>query len=384
MFIERKIRTSIERSLKEYPVVGIVGSRQAGKTTLAKHIKSNLKAKAIYLDLELPSDFNKIRDAEIYLNQYSDHLVILDEIQCQPLLFPLIRALVDKNKKAGRFLILGSASPQLKRQAAESLAGRIIYHELTPFDLQEVDYKKMRRLWLRGGYPKSFLTVSDEESMIWREAFIKTYLERDIPQLGIRIPAIQLRRFWTMIAHAQGQLWNASQMANNMGISAPTVRHYLDILDDTFVVRQLQPYYANIKKRLIKSPKVYIRDTGLLHSLLGNSTLDALYGHPAVGSSWEGFVIEQIIGILPRGWQFFFYRSSSGAEIDLLLINNKKAAIAVEIKYSLSPQAAKGFWSSYRDLNCRKGFIVYPGNETYPLEKDVFALPLKNITDIIK
>jgi predicted AAA+ superfamily ATPase len=384
MLIERKIRTDIERSLKEYPVVGIVGSRQTGKTTLAKQIKSDLKAKTIYLDLELPSDLNKIRDAEIYLNQYSDNLVIIDEIQCQPSLFPLIRALVDKNRKAGRFLILGSASPQLKRQAAESLAGRIIYHELTVFDLQEVDYKKMHRLWLRGGYPKSFLAVSDKESMIWREAFIKTYLERDIPQLGIRIPAIQLRRFWTMIAHAQGQLWNASQMANNMGISAPTVRHYLDILDDTFVVRQLQPYYANIKKRLIKSPKVYIRDTGLLHSLLGNSTLDALYGHPSVGSSWEGFVIEQIIGILPRGWQFFFYRSSSGAEIDLLLMNNKKAAIAVEIKYSLSPQATKGFWSSYRDLNCRKGFIVYPGNETYPLEKDVFALPLKNITDIIK
>ena len=384
MLIERKIRADIERSLKEYPVVGIVGSRQTGKTTLAKQIKSAFKSKSIYLDMELPSDLNKLRDAEIYLNQYSDDLVIIDEIQCQPSLFPLIRALVDKNRKAGRFLILGSASPQLKRQAAESLAGRIIYHELTPFDLQEIDYKKMRSLWLRGGYPKSYLAVSDEESMVWREAFIKTYLERDIPQLGIRIPAIQLRRFWTMIAHAQGQLWNASQMANNMGISAPTVRHYLDILDDTFVVRQLQPYYANIKKRLIKSPKVYIRDAGLLHSLLGNSTLDSLYGHPAVGSSWEGFVIEQIIGILPKSWQFFFYRNSSGAEIDLMLIDNKKAPIAVEIKYSLSPQAAKGFWNSYRDLNCRKGFIVYPGSETYPLEKDVFALPLKSIVDIIK
>ena len=384
MLIERKIRADIERSLKEYPVVGIVGSRQTGKTTLAKQIKSAFKSKSIYLDMELPSDLNKLRDAEIYLNQYSDDLVIIDEIQCQPSLFPLIRALVDKNRKAGRFLILGSASPQLKRQAAESLAGRIIYHELTPFDLQEIDYKKMRSLWLRGGYPKSYLAASDEESMIWREAFIKTYLERDIPQLGIRIPAIQLRRFWTMIAHAQGQLWNASQMANNMGISAPTVRHYLDILDDTFVVRQLQPYYANIKKRLIKSPKVYIRDAGLLHSLLGNSTLDSLYGHPAVGSSWEGFVIEQIIGILPKSWQFFFYRNSSGAEIDLMLIDNKKAPIAVEIKYSLSPQAAKGFWNSYRDLNCRKGFIVYPGSETYPLEKDVFALPLKSIVDIIK
>jgi len=384
MLIERKIRADIERSLKEYPVVGIVGSRQTGKTTLAKQIKSAFKSKSIYLDMELPSDLNKLRDAEIYLNQYSDDLVIIDEIQCQPSLFPLIRALVDKNRKAGRFLILGSASPQLKRQAAESLAGRIIYHEVTPFDLQEIDYKKMRSLWLRGGYPKSYLAASDEESMIWREAFIKTYLERDIPQLGIRIPAIQLRRFWTMIAHAQGQLWNASQMANNMGISAPTVRHYLDILDDTFVVRQLQPYYANIKKRLIKSPKVYIRDAGLLHSLLGNSTLDSLYGHPAVGSSWEGFVIEQIIGILPKSWQFFFYRNSSGAEIDLMLIDNKKAPIAVEIKYSLSPQAAKGFWNSYRDLNCRKGFIVYPGSETYPLEKDVFALPLKSIVDIIK
>ena len=384
MLVERKIRADIERSLKEYPVAGIVGSRQTGKTTLAKQIKSNFKSKSIYLDMELPSDLNKLRDAEIYLNQYSDNLVIIDEIQCQPSLFPLIRALVDKNRKAGHFLILGSASPQLKRQAAESLAGRIIYHELTPFDLQEIDYKKMRSLWLRGGYPKSYLAASDEESMIWREAFIKTYLERDIPQLGIRIPAIQLRRFWTMIANAQGQLWNASQMANNMGISAPTVRHYLDILDDTFVVRQLQPYYANIKKRLIKSPKVYIRDAGLLHSLLGNSTLESLYGHPAVGSSWEGFVIEQIIGILPKSWQFFFYRNSSGAEIDLLLIDNKKAPIAVEIKYSLSPQPAKGFWNSYRDLNCRKGFIVYPGNETYPLEKDVFALPLKNIADIIK
>jgi len=384
MFIERHLRKEIERSLKAYPVVGIVGSRQTGKTTLAKQIQSNIKTKSIYLDLELPSDFNKLRDAEIYLNQYVDYLVIIDEIQCQPTLFPLIRALVDQNRKPGRFLILGSASPALKRQAAESLAGRIVYHELTPFDLQEVDYGKMRRLWLRGGYPKSFLAGSDVESMIWREAFIKTYLERDIPQLGIRIPAVQLRRFWTMLAHVQGQLWNASQMANNMGISAPTVRHYLDILDETFVVRQLQPYYANIKKRLIKSPKIYIRDTGVLYALLGNRTLDALYGHPAVGSSWEGLVIEQIIGILPAGWQFFFYRSSSGAEIDLLLMNDKKAPIAVEIKYSLSPQATKGFWTSYGDLGCRKGFIVYPGSEAYPLEKDVFVLPLKNITDIVK
>ena len=384
MLIERSIRSEIEQSLKKYPVAGLVGSRQTGKTTLAKQIQSSLKTKSIYLDLELPSDLNKLRDAEIYLTRYSDSLVIIDEIQCQPSLFPLIRALVDKNRKAGRFLILGSASPELKRQAAESLAGRIIYHELTPFDLQEVAYNKMHRLWLRGGYPKSFLAASDEESTIWRDAFIKTYLERDIPQLGIRIPAIQLRRFWTMIAHAQGQLWNASQMANNMGISAPTVRHYLDILGDTFIVRQLQPYYANIKKRLVKSPKVYIRDTGLLHALLGNRTLDALYGHPAVGNSWEGFVIEQIIGKLPKGWEFFFYRSSSGAEIDLLLIDNKKAAIAVEVKHSLSPKITKGFWISNRDLNCRKGYIVYPGDETYPLEKDVFALPLKNIADVVK
>jgi uncharacterized protein len=382
MFIERQIRKKIEYSLKEYPIVGIIGSRQSGKTTLAKQIKC--KSKIIYLDLELPSDLNKLRNAEIYLSHYSDHLVIVDEVQRMPELFPLIRALVDKSKKSGRFLILGSASPELRRQASESLAGRIVYHELSPFDLREISAGKLKQLWLRGGYPKSYLAESDERSMIWREAFIKTYLERDIPQLGIRIPAMQLHRFWTMLAHVHGQLWNASQMANNLGVSAPTVRHYLDVLEDTFIIRQLPPYFANIKKRLIKSPKIYIRDSGLLHTLLGKGTLESLYNHPAIGSSWEGFVIEQIIGSLPEGWKFFFYRDSSGEEIDLLLISNKQNAIAVEIKYSLSPHVTKGFWSSYAALSCRKGFIVYPGDEKYPIEEGVFVLPLKEIGNIFK
>lgn len=382
--IKRNIQEAIERSLKKYPVVGMLGSRQVGKTTLANMIKDEIRKKVIYLDLELPSDLNKLQEPELYLGQFSsDTLVIVDEIQRMPSLFPLIRALVDKKRIQGQFLILGSASPELIRHSSESLAGRIIYHELTPFVLHEIGYKHILKLWLRGGYPVSYLSENDDDSFSWRESFIKTYLERDIPQLGIHIPAVQLRRFWTMLAHSHGQLWNASQIANSMGISAPTVRNYLDILGDTFIVRQLQSYYLNIKKRLRKSPKVYIRDSGLLHTLLRIGSIENLQGHPSVGSSWEGFVIEQILGIIPKGWQAFFYRTGAGAEIDLLLINGKNEPIAIEIKYSASPTTSRGFWNAFNDLSCKKGFIVYPGEESYPLGKNVYTLPIKNIIKIL-
>jgi predicted AAA+ superfamily ATPase len=381
---KRSIQGSVEASLKKYPVVGIVGSRQAGKTTLAKMIRKGISKKVRYLDLELTSDLNKLHDPELYLAQFTDSLVIIDEIQRLPSLFPLIRALVDKKRIGGRFLILGSASPELIKRSSESLAGRIIYHELSPFTIHETGHKNIQQLWLRGGYPLSYLAGSAEDSFQWRESFIKTYLEMDIPQLGIRVPSSQLRRFWTMVAHSHGHLWNASQIAGSLGVSAPTVRSYLDILEETFVVRRLQPYYVNVKKRLIKSPKAYIRDSGILHSLLRIEDLDDLMGNPAVGRSWEGFVIEQIIGLLPEGWSYFFYRTGAGAEIDLLLVDKKNRPIAVEVKYSASPKAERGFWNALEDLSCRKAFIVYPGEETYPSGKNTVTLSIKKLHNIIK
>ena len=377
--IKRLLQEKVEKSLMRYPVVGILGSRQVGKTTLAKIIKNRMKRKVIYLDLELPSDLNKLQDPELYLSRFEDTLVIIDEIQRMQALFPLLRALVDRKRTAGRFLILGSASPELIRHSSESLAGRIIYHELSPFLLAETNSESIQKLWLRGGYPESYLPRSNDNSFTWREAFIRTYLERDIPQLGIRIPVQQLRRFWTMIAHSHRQLWNASKIAGSLGISAPTVRSYLDILEETFVVRQIQPYHSNIKKRLIKSPKVHIRDSGLLHTLLNIRTTEDLHGHPSLGSSWEGFIVEQILGILPEGWQTYFYRTGAGAEIDLVLFDSKHKPIAIEIKYSMSPRVDRGFWNAFEDLSCKKGYVLYPGTESYPLGKNVVTLPVRDL-----
>jgi predicted AAA+ superfamily ATPase len=379
--IDRKLIGTIRKSLARYPVVGLIGCRQVGKTTLSKIITEESKD-VLYLDLELPSDIAKLQDPELYLSQFSGRLVIIDEIQRIPDLFPLLRALVDKNRTPKRFLILGSASPDLIKQASETLAGRIIYHELKPFSLDEVGFDSLKTLWLRGGLPLSFLSEDDHESLIWREAFIRTYLERDIPQFGIHVPSTNLRRFWMMIAHMHGQLWNASQIAKGLGLSAPTVRNYLDILTDTFIVRQLVPYHFSIKKRLIKSQKVYIRDSGLLHALLRIESFDDLQAHPVVGSSWEGFVIEQIAGILPENTPLYFYRTSAGAEIDLVIFDRKNQPLAVEIKYSLSPKPERGFSIAFEDLSCKKGFIVYPGEEYYPLKKDVFALPVKRLSEI--
>jgi predicted AAA+ superfamily ATPase len=370
-----------------FPVVGILGSRQVGKTTLAKEIKTKINRPSVYLDLELPSDLNKLQDPELYLGQFTgtDTLVIIDEIQRIPDLFPLLRALVDQDRKPGRVVILGSASRDLIKQSSQSLAGRIVYHELMPFNTKEVGAGRdvINKLWLNGGYPDSFLADSNEISLNWRQAFIATYLEKDIPQLGIRIPAPQLRRFWTMIAHCHGQLWNASMIAKSLEVTAPTVKHYLDILEETFIIRQLRPYYTNVKKRLVKSPKVYIRDSGLLHALLMTRTLDELFGHPQVGNSWEGFIIEQVIGFLPPGWEAYFYRTQAGAEIDLVIFGTQKKPTAVEIKYSSAPKLSKGFWSAFEDLGCETGFVIYPGSESYPLGRDVYTLPLGEIDRIL-
>lgn len=384
--INRKLKPQIKASLRHFPVVGLIGARQVGKTTLAKVITDEWPKEVMYLDLERPSDLAKLDEAELYLEQHSDSMVILDEVQRKPDLYPVLRALVDAKRRNGRFLILGSASPELIRQSSESLAGRIIYHELSPFSLAEIEAanKNISKLWCRGGYPRSFLARSEKDSNQWREAFIQTHLERDIPNLGLRIPASALKRFWQMLSHCHGQLWNASKIAASLGVSATTVRHYLDILQDTFMVRQLQPFHLNIKKRLVKSPKLYLRDSGLLHSLLRIQSQEDILGHPSMGASWEGWVIEQILSYIPGSWPTFFYRTSGGAEIDLIIQPaRKKLIIAIEIKYSLDPRPTKGFWSAFSDLKSAKGFVVYPGQEYYPLGKEVFALPVSELNRIV-
>lgn len=389
--INRVLQSPVEESLRQFPVVGLIGSRQTGKTTLAKAIAAKRPDKAIYLDLERPSDLTALSDAELYLEHHSQRLVIVDEIQRRPDLFPLLRALVDADPRPGRFLILGSASPTLKRQSAESLAGRIRYHELTPLLWSEIEAHEgeatrdgMERLWRRGGYPKSLLAPTEAESFEWRKSFIETHLERDIPQLGIRVPAPLLYRFWLMLAHNHGQLWNANAIANSLGVSAGAVRHYLDILQDTFMVRQLSPRVGNLKKRLVKSPKVYLRDSGLLHTLLRIDSQECLMGHPSVGASWEGWIIEQLASMIPENWTCSFYRTAAGAEIDLVIdAMAGEPPIAIEVKHSLSPKPSRGFWSALADLGSRHAFVVYPGDEFYPLGENVFALPARELGRIL-
>jgi len=381
--IQRRLAQTIIQSLSRFPAVGLVGARQVGKTTLAKHLATQLAGNVVYLDLERPSDLGKLTEPELYLERHANALVILDEVQRKPDVFPVIRTLVDSDHRNGRFLLLGSASPQLIRQSSESLAGRIVYHELPPLSLDEVrpTESNVRTLWFRGGFPDSFLAASDEESAAWRAAFIETHLERDLPALGIRIPATSLRRFWQMLAHAHGNLWNASRIAAGLGISAPTVRHYLDVLQDTFMVRQLHPYHANLKKRLVKSPKIYLRDSGLLHALLNLSDIDDLFGHPCIGASFEGWMIEQLIATVPSSWKPYFYRTAAGAEIDLVLERSgRRPLLAIEIKYSLNPAPSRGFWSALGDLGKVKGYVIAPVVERYPIAKAVDVLPVNEAT----
>jgi hypothetical protein len=380
--IKRSLENDILLSLGQFPAVGIIGSRQVGKTTLAMMIAENRLGKAVYLDLERPSDLAKLGDAELYLRSVADSLVIIDEVQRKCDLFPVIRSLIDEQRRPGRFLILGSASPALLRQSSENLAGRIVYHELKPFDVREVGTlpETIERLWNRGGYPESFLAESDAASLKWREAFIQTYLERDVPNLGLHIPSVTLRRFWLMLAHCQGQLWNATKIAGSLGVDSKTVRRYLGVLEDTFMVRQLQPLHTNLKRRLVKSPKVYLRDSGLLHALFAIQTREQLLGHPAAGASWEGWCMEQVLAAMPSNTTARFYRTSAGAEIDLVLQPpGGGPLVAVETKFSLDPRPAKGFWSALADLQPARSFVIYPGTEFYPLANNVWALPAAQV-----
>ncbi len=378
---KRELTRKIIPSLRQNPAVAILGPRQVGKTTLALGIAKDRPA--TYLDLENPEDFQKLNDPAQYLGLHADKLVILDEIQRYPDLFMSLRGIIDARRREGRgngcFLVLGSASNELLKQSAESLAGRIHYCELTglnPFEIERPEGEPLQKLWMRGGFPDSYAASSDQASHAWRQNFVRTYSERDIPQLGPRIPATTLLRFWTMLAHAQGELLNASKLASALGVKSVTVSRYLDLMVDLLLVRRLQPWHGNVKKRLVKSPKTYVRDSGIVHALLQIPGYEALLGHPVRGKSWEGFVIETIHSALPYGVQTYFYRTSAGAEIDLVLEFGLDDCWAVEIKASRTPALEKGFHMACNDLNVKEKFVVYTGDDKFPASHDSTILSL--------
>lgn len=379
--IPRRKEQSVLENLAAFPAVALLGPRQAGKTTLAERIAETRDS--LYLDLEVAADRARLSDPALYLAEHEDKLVILDEVQRMPGIFQELRGLIDRGRrrgaKTGRFLLLGSASIDLLQQSGESLAGRIAYVELGPLDVLEVAPGDIDRLWVRGGFPDSFLASSDEISAAWRENFIRTYLERDIPQLGPRIPAETLRRFWTMLAHAQGGLLNAAQLARALAVDGKTVARYLDLLVDLLLVRRLAAWHANTGKRLIRSPKVYVRDSGIVHALLGLPDRDALLGHPVAGGSWEGFAVETLIAAAPQAARAFFYRTSAGAEIDLLLELPGGQLWAIEVKRGLAPKLGRGFHQAREDVSPQRCFVVYSGTERYPLAEGVEAIGLREM-----
>jgi len=379
MVKKRYIWPLLQEYLSLFPAVGLIGPRQVGKTTLVKNLL--LEKESIYLDLEKASDKAKLANAELFLKTHQNKTVILDEIQMMPELFTELRSLIDEKREAGRFILLGSASPDLIRKSADSLAGRIAYLELTPFHLGEVEADEIDKLWIRGGFPLSYLAYSERGSRLWRENFIKTYIERDLGLLGLNTDPFLVERFWRMLAHAQGGLLVSENFARALGISRPTVNRYLEFLHGSFMVRLLQPYFPNVKKRLVASPKVYIRDSGLLHSLTGIDSYEDLINQLLVGHSWEGFVIEQICNVLGDAYEYYFYRTHQGAECDLLLVKSGKVKHAIEIKNTLSPKISKGFRISMQDTRAEKGTIICRFTDSYPLEENIEAMGLWNFLE---
>ncbi len=373
---DRYLQNIILELLTTNPAVVLTGPRQIGKTTFAKEFSKSFKA--VYRDLENSRDLKQVKDIQFFTEQYAENLIILDEVQRLPEIFPEIRGIIDRNRRAGRencqFLFLGSASPDLLRQTSESLAGRISHVELASLNLLELDEKFHDLLWLKGGFPES-LKRNEQDSFNWRSSMVTTYLERDIPQFGFRIPAETMRRLWMMLCHYPGGILNSAMLSGSLGISDKTVIRYLDILVDLLLVRRLQPWHTNTKKRLVKSPKIYIRDSGLLHMLLNIKTKDDLLNNPICGQSWEGFVIENLINSSRESHYPYFYRTQAGAEIDLLLCRGITPEIAIDIKLSSNPKTRKGFDIACDDLNVRHRFVVYPGEETYLLKPKTYAVP---------
>lgn len=383
--LERLIKQRLQATIAQVPAVALLGARQVGKTTLAKTIAKDIDS--IYLDLEAPEDLLKLSDPTSFLSGHADKLVILDEIQRSPELFLLLRGLIDKSReqgrRAGQFLLLGSASIDLMRQSSESLAGRISYIEMSGLNLAEIDRNQQHRqtLWLRGGFPDSYLAADDDVAMDWLENLIRTYLERDIPQMGFRVPAARLRRLWTMLAHLQGETINYSKLASNLEVDAKTVSHYIDILTDLLLVRRLEPWHTNVKKRLVKSPRYYVRDSGILHRLLGINSYDTLLSNPVLGKSWEGFAVENILSVLPSRAESYFYRTAAGAEVDLVIKMPSSEIWAIEIKHGVAPKIGKHYSQTCDDVGAAHKYILYGGDDEFAVRNDVKIISLSGLME---
>ena len=366
---------SIGALLRQFPVVGLIGARQVGKTTLARSLVEATAQPVTFFDLEDPTDEARLSDPKLALEPLQG-LVVIDEVQRQERLFELLRVLVDRPGNTTRFLVLGSAGPDLLRQSSETLAGRIAYHELTPFRVDETGVGALDRLWARGGFPASFLAPDDGDSVRWRNAFIRTFLERDLPQLGVSVPAATMRRFWTMVAHYHGSHWKSAEVGRALGVSGPTINTYLDTLVDALVVRRLAPWYENLKKRQVKTPRVYVADTGLLHTLLALDSAGAVLGHPKVGASWEGFAMQEAVRIVGVDWdRCYYWATHQGAELDLLAFHGGRR-IGFEFKRTSAPRLTRSMLSALTDLMLDRLFVVFPGHSRFPLREGVEAVGL--------
>lgn len=385
VFLPRKIEESVFKLVSFFPVVAIVGPRQVGKTSLVKAIRSQLAKPSLYLDLENPDDRMKMEHPTLFLDPLADHTIILDEIQKLPALFPVLRGIIDRDRQPGRFILLGSASPDLIRDSSESLAGRIAYLELAPFSYDEINHTTdFRTHWLRGGFPDSLLAPDEELSSVWRKNFINTYLERDLPLLGLNADPITIGKLWRMVGHLSGNLLNMETLGASLGVNGTTIKRYLDFMESAYLIRRLPPFATNLKKRLVKTPKVYIRDTGILHQLLGIPSFFELSGNPILGASWETYVIEQIVHQLPDWAEMYFYRTHAGTEADLVITRGGKPEILIEIKYSSTPKLAKGFYIAKTDLGTQRHFVIYPGEDSFPLNADVQVMSYKDLASIFE
>jgi len=383
--ITRYIFDELLEILNEFPVLGIVGPRQVGKTTVAKLLLKEVKKETILLDLENPRDLAKLTDPMLFFENNQDKCIIIDEVQIKKDLFPIIRAAIDLKRESSRFILLGSASPELIRDSSESLAGRIYYKELTPFHFEEIKTMfSYQKHWLNGGYPEVLLTSSNSKSKRWRRSFIQTYIERDLPMLGLQSKTTDIHRLFRMISHVHGQQLNVQLLSKSLGLSSPTIKKQIDFLENAFIIRLLEPYYFNMSKRLVKSPKIFIRDTGLLHSLLEIDDMEHLFGNPVIGNSWEGYVIEQIYGVLPDGCALNYYRTQQGAELDLIISRNLKPIVGIEIKFNSHPKISVGNEISMNDLGLKHLYVVVPETDRYSLKPEIEVVSLAEILEIVK
>lgn len=379
-FIEKKLLNTVNN----FPATGIIGPRQIGKTTLAKQIIKKIEKETVYIDIENPRDRVKLSDPVLFFENNIDKCIIIDEIQLMPELFSVLRPMIDMKRMPGRFILLGSASPLLLRKSSQSLAGRIAYIELSGFNLLELDSGSQNELWLKGGFPDAFLSKNPEIWQQWLDNFIKTYINTDLPILGLDINRNTIRNLWTMLAHINAQVINYSNIGRSLAFSSTTLKKYIDFLENAFLIRQLQPFHSNIKKRIVKAPKVFLRDTGILHKLLNINSFDDLEGNPLKGNSWEGFVIEQILQIAGESYQYYFYRTHQGAECDLVLTKSSKPVYALEIKFSASPTLTKGNKIAFEDIGAAENFIIVPESEEFMLSEKVTVCGLNSFLEKLK